>query len=225
MSKTGMTLAVAAGWGAFAMNATAMTFGFTAITNNGGVAGDAEGEIFVTVSDLGSGQALFTFNVNPGHEFGIHAVYFDDGALLTLADLVDDDQNGGDSGVDFSQGATPPNLPAGNTVGFEATPGLTASADPPVGGPTGNSVNGGESLGVIFDLETGTTFADLLAALDLGFADGGLVIGIHVVGMGEENQFSNSYVTDGDDEPVIPLPAGAALGLVGLAPVMARRRR
>jgi hypothetical protein len=80
-------------------------------------------------------------------------------------------------------------------------------------------VNPGESLGVIFDLQAGKDFQSVLDALELGFAEGGLVIGIHVQGFA--NGESESFIT----HEMIPLPMGATLGLAGLAPLALRRRR
>ena len=56
---------------------------------------------------------------------------------------------------------------------FVTTLGFSADSDPPV---QSLGVNPGESLGIIFDLQPGGTFADVVGEL----ASGALRIGIHV---------------------------------------------
>ena len=153
---------------------------------------------------------LFTFE-NAGPDPSIIAdVYFDDGSLLAIAELIDADENGGDIGVDFSLNAAPGNLPAGNTVGFVTTVGFSADADPPPG-TLGNGVDPGESLGVIFELQGGRTFDDVEAEL---FAET-LRIGIHVQGIGP---YSESYVA-------VPEPGTLLLGAIGFGVIGWTRRK
>ena len=198
-------------------SAGAATYSFTNITNNNAMsAAQGELQLLVDVEAYGANQVLFTFYHAGDIQMSITDVYFDDGTLLGIADLIDKDQNSGDVGVDFSTGARPRNLPGGNNVGFEATAGFSADSNSPTQ-PMG--VNPGETLGVIFDLKTGKDFQSVLDALEIGFGDGGLVIGIHVQGF--DGGFSESFIT----HEMIPLPAGAALGLAGLAPLALRRRR
>lgn len=214
----------------FAAHAGAVTYSFTNVTGND-VANAAAGEaqLSVDVTAYAPGQVLFTFMNSGPLAMSIADVYFDDGTLLGIAALIDADENGGDSGVDFSQGASPGNLPGGNGINFNATSGFTADSDPPV---QPNGVNPGETLGVVFNLINGTSFADIIAALNLGLANpgvdmtGGLRIGIHVQGFA--NGGSESFVNGGEpDTPpdVVPLPTGVALGAAGLAPIAFRRRR
>lgn len=214
MKKMGI-LAAAVCCGALGVSsANAVTFGFTNITgNNINDANAGEAQLSVDITDAGAGFVDFTFsNVGP-NAMSITDVYFDDGTLLAIASIF----NG--TGVAFSQGASPGDLPGGNSVGFMATVGFTADSDPPA---QPNGVNPGETLTIRFSLQGGKTFADVLAAMALGFADGGLVIGIHVQGFAGGG--SESFITH-DGPPVIPVPTGVALGLAGLAPVLARRRR
>ena len=87
--------------------------GFTNITNNSGIAADIGTQLSVAVSPYAGGRVLFTFE-NAGPDPSIIAdVYFDDGSLLAIAELIDADENGGDIGVDFSLNAAPSNLPSG----------------------------------------------------------------------------------------------------------------
>ncbi|MCH8253491.1 MAG: hypothetical protein IID36_13675, partial [Planctomycetes bacterium] len=151
--------------------ATAETFSFFNITNNN--AGDAaigEAQLFVDVTDPGPGQVLFTFyNIGP-EDSSITDVFFDDGALLGIAEIDDSHP-----GVSFSIQATPNDLPGGNNADppFETTQGFSADSDAPV---APNGVDPGEWLGITFDLLPGMTFSDLL--FDLG--NESLRIGIHV---------------------------------------------
>jgi hypothetical protein len=129
--------------------------------------------------------------------------------------LIDVDDNGGMAGVDFSQGASPGNLPSANSADpdFQATAGFLADSDPPV---QPNGVNPGEELGIVFDLQSGGTFADVLSEL----ATGELRIGIHVQGFaggGSESLISNSNP--------IPAPGAFVLASMGLGMLGLWRRR
>ena len=193
----------------------AVTLSFDCISDN--IAGDCaigEAQLTVEVTDLGGGQVLFDFMNSGPSDSSITDVYFDDGSLLGISSLIDaDDGVGGDPGVDFTgMGANPPNLPSANDASppFVATAGFLADSDPPA---QPNGVNPGEMLGIIFDLQIGSTFADVLAELE----NGDLRIGIHVQGFGTGG--SESFVNDPIPEPGTVLLLG--LGLAGLA---ARRR-
>lgn len=195
--------------------ANAVPIGFSCITgNDAGNCAVGDAQLSVEITDIGGGQVLLEFMNSGPADSSIADVYLDDavpGTIMSVADLIDADQNGGDPGVDFSMGATPPNLPGGNAVGFSATTGLTADSDPPV---QPNGVNPGETLGVIFNLNLGSTFADVLADL----TDGDLRIGIHVQGF--SNGGSESFV----NVPV-PEPSAALLIGLGMAALGTRQRR
>lgn len=195
-----------------ATSSSALPLSFGCITGN--VAGDCaigEAQLAVEVTDLGGGQVLFSFsNAGPAAS-SITDVYFDDGTLLGIAGLIDADDDAlgsfGDSGVDFSQNASPPDLPGGNTVGFQTTAGFLADSDPPAQ-PSG--VNPLETLGVVFDLQFGGTFADIVSEL----ATGELRIGIHVQGFATGG--SESFVNLPVPEPGTAALLGLGLGLLGL---------
>ena len=185
----------------------AVTLSFSCITGN--VAGDCaigEAQLSVDVTDAGPGQVLFTFSNSGPDASSIADVYFDDGTLLGLASI-----DNSDSGVAFSQGASPPNLPGANNASppFVTTAGFLADSNPPV---QPNGVNPGEYLGITFDLQASGSFADVLAEL----ANGDLRIGIHV--QGYETGGSESFVNN-----PVPVPAAVwlfgsgLLGLVGIA--------
>ncbi|MCK0506837.1 PEP-CTERM sorting domain-containing protein [Aromatoleum anaerobium] len=164
--------------------AAAIPLSFTSITNNN--AGDAdigEAQLTVDVTDAGSNQVSFLF-ANVGLDASsITDIYFDDGTLLGIASII----NG--LGVSFSQGASPGDLPGGNgiTPAFETTAGFLADSDPPA---QPNGVNPGEQVTIIFDLQGGGTFADVLSELGTGE----LRIGIHVQGFasGGSESFINT---------------------------------
>lgn len=196
-------------------NAAAIPLGFSCITNNSAVdCGIGEVQLSVDVTDLGSGQVLFEFfNAGPANS-SIADVYFDDGTLLGIAGLIDADDGAlgpmGDPNVDFSEGASPGNLPGGNSVGFVATAGFLADSDPPI---PSNGVNPYQSLGVVFDLQFGGTFADVIAEL----TNGDLRVGIHVQDF--DGGGSDSFVN-------LPIPEPSAALLIGMGlSILASRRR
>ena len=198
-------------------NASALTLSFDCITGNlAGNCAIGESQLSVEVTDAGNNgtnnQVLFTFLNNGSDDNFIRNVYFDDGTLLGIATLIDADEGvGGDMNVDFSQGSNPPDLPGGENVNFEVTAGFLADADTPQ--PQNTGVNPGESLGILFNLILEQDFDDVINALTIGDADGGLRIGIHLQSIGSNNG-SESFV----NAPV-PVPAavwlfGSALGLL-----------
>jgi len=190
----------------------APTYSFVNITNNN--AGDAaigEAQLFVEIFDLGGGQVNFGFtNIGPAAS-SITDVYFDDGTLLGIASIIN-----APGLVEFSQLATPPDLPGGNLAvpPFVTTLGFSADSDPPVQ-PLG--VNPGESLGIIFNLQPGGTFADVVDELESGV----LRIGIHVQGFSSGG--SESFINDGTT--VIPAPGALILGGIGAGCLSWLRRR
>jgi hypothetical protein len=185
-----------------ALPAAAATLGFGCITNNSATdCGIGQGQLQVDVTDEAPGQVRFTFrNAGPSQSV-ISEIYFESTALASISSIV----NG--SGVSFAQGANPPDLPGGNnaTPPFSVTPGLLAQAANPA--PT-NGVGAGEQVAIILNLQSGTTFSDVLT--DLG--NGNLRTGIHVIAFasGGSESFVNSR---------LPEPGSALLHLLVLAGV------
>jgi hypothetical protein len=85
--------------------------GFDCLTAN--LAGDCaigESQFSVEISDQGGGTIRFHFRNSGLAESAISEIYFDDGSLLALASVIDG------PGVDFEQGANPPDLPGGENA-------------------------------------------------------------------------------------------------------------
>ncbi len=203
-------------------SAHAVSVGFDNISGNNAVdAAIGEAQLFVDVTDPGSDQVLFTFSNIGLSNSSITDIYFDDGSLLGIATLIDaDDGVGGDPLVDFSVGASPPGLPSGNSANpaFVVTVGFSADSDSP---PPENGVQPGQTLGILFNLEVGGTFDDVIDQL----TDASLRIGLHVQGfdLGGTEEFpggSESFVNT-----PIPEPHAAVLFAVGALVVGTATRR
>ncbi len=202
----------------------AATFQFDVITSDdpSGVAGQVGSEAFLLevsqVINPGGDpeQALFTFTVLSDSytytDFFIDGVYFYDGALLGIAELIEDPAEQ----VDFTEGATPGHLPGIDlnthklVTGYELGALGSADADP---APAVNGIGAGESLSVLFDLQPGGTYDDVIA----GMIEGAIIVGVKAQGFGP---YSESFIA-----VPVPAPGGLLLGSLGVGIVGLLRKR
>jgi hypothetical protein len=206
---------VVALWLISALPAHAYPIKFDNITNNSSVdAGIGETQLSVDVVDNSDGTVSFTFkNVGPD-ACSLTDVYFDD-QHNKLGGISEISTSGG--GVNFSQDATPGNLPGGNDVSFVTTSGLSADSDPPI---TENGVNNdAEWLTITFSGLDSAAVAAIIAALK----SGDLRIGVHVQGFADDG--SESFVSSTTH---VPIPGAVWLlgsGILGLAGIRIRSRK
>ena len=195
------TAAMVAGLSLGAESSQAVTLTFFNISNNSGQAAAVATQFSVEVEQgADDTQASFTFLNNVGIAASITDVYFDDGSLLGIASISSS------SGVSFSEGASPPDLPGGEPYSFDTS--FSADSDPPV---APNGVNSStEWLTIVFNLVAGMTFTDTIAAL----ISGELRLGMHVQAIGTSGD-SDGFINNPLDP--VPLPAGLLLFLSGLA--------
>jgi len=188
---------------AFAAQA-ALTYSFGCITfNSGGNCGIGSTQLDLTVSDGGSGTVNFLFTNTGPLASSITDIYFDWKApelALTEGALTQS------AGVSFGWGATPTNLPAGNTIAFSSDLGLDSNV------PTQPSgINPGEWLNIALD----GSFDELVQ----GLHSSALLVGLHVQGF--SNGGSESFVSVAEPSVYAMLLLG--LPLFGFA--IRRRKR
>jgi hypothetical protein len=178
----------------FTHQANAEVYSFSCITaNDAGDCAIGESQLSVELTDAGSGLVDFTFTNNGSNDSTISEIYFDDGTLLGIASIASP------SGVAFSQGATPPDLPGGNAVGFDVTAGFLADADNPAP-KKGVNAGGGDWVTITIALINGKTFSDTVDAMGTD-----LRIGVHVINF--DSGGSESFIAPS----AVPVPAAAWL--------------
>ena len=190
---------------------SAATYNFTQITDNGdlNVAANLQADV-----NLSASSAAFTFKWITSALGTIAQIYFDDDANV-LASMTCCTDSG--ASVNFAANGAPPNLPAGNDVNPDFAADFRVSADSPA--PSNGVDVLGEFVTVLFSIELGKTFADVIGALN----GGTLRLGMHVISINSPADGSESLVN------LTPVPVPAALLLFGSAiawlGLLARRRR
>lgn len=190
-------------------NANAITFNFSCITDNdpsNTACRIAESQMTLDVGFL-DGQALFTFSNTGSSDAFIADIYF----MYDAIDYLSFDSILNESGVSFSEGARPRHLPA-----YHGLPRFSVDADRKGSGKSGIDLD--ESLSILFDLN-GAVFGDVLNAMNTGE----LIVGLHVQGIGLNNQYSESLI----NTSAVPVPGAIWLfgsGLLTLAGLIKRRK-
>ncbi len=149
-------------------------------------------ELYVIVGDVNGDDpdlVYFEFHNESNDYCSIEGIYFDDGSLLSISSIENhpSDPPTEDWTTLFTQGASPPDLPGGNTLNppFVTTAGFLADSEAPV--PT-NGVEPGEWIEIIFRMQDGRTFDDVIAGLNSDpESEDSLRIGVHVIGLGESD--------------------------------------
>lgn len=197
------------------VQAAPLTLSFYGITNNNtNAVADGSANLKMQVIDIGNQQVSFRFTNNSDYS-SLTDVYFADGALLGISGISSS------TGVNFSQGASPSNLPGGNSISppFQTTAGFLADSDAPVPkSGVQNSDATSEWLAIDFQLKQNKSFADVVAALALPSGGDWLRVGLHVQSF--EGDYSESFI----NIPVVAMPEPeayllllAGLGLLGVA--------
>ena len=197
----------------------AKLWGFSPISNNSGVSGVAATQLTLDVTEYASDpdpeteteteRVLFTFsNIGPLPSV-LTGVYFDDGALLGISEIVEQPPD-----VDFSYPVEgQENFPEGGNQDppFETTAGFSAGIEKGKGGVL-KGVNPGESVGIVFTLKDDYDLDGVIAAMYRGLNDplnDSLRVGLRVQSLGEDGEFSDAFMH-------APVPGAVLLGLLGL---------
>ncbi len=185
-----------------------MVLNFDCITaNNATNCATGEAQLSASISAFGANQVLFRILNSGTVKSVVSEVYFDNGPLLNIANLIDKDEGaGGLAGVDFTGGsASPSNLPnAGNIVpAFVATHILSADADSP---SPKNGIGAGEWLGIVFNIMSNGTVNNVYS----GLMSGDLRVGLHV------KDFNSGMSASFVNAAPVPLPAALWFFLTAL---------
>ena len=190
------------------------TFGFSRVEPSNSITNVAS-QLSVQVTATGVNQVLFKFehDAGPGgtaYDATIGQIYFDDNVpILSSLQEIHDYQYSSTlyPQVDFLEGANPGDLPGGTNVvpPFEVTANRAYGAKNPA--PTWG-VDPGESVELLFNIASGSTFSDVISSIN----SGSLRIGLHVISIYGDGE-SDAYVSTAT---VVPLPGAVLLGSLGL---------
>lgn len=197
----------------FAGTASAVIFGLDNITtNNAGDVAIGKAQIQLEATSPNAGQVLFTFSNVGSQPAVIEQVFFERSPAASLAAIMES------TGVSFSQDKKPGNLPGGNSLSPQFQEVFSASADSPAPfNGVNNTLDGSQTLGLLFNLACGKTFDDVLTQM----GNGSFRVGLHVIAFASGG--SESFINDSSPRPV-PLPQTAALLLAGVPMVLRRRQ-
>lgn len=180
-------------------------YSFDRITANSTV--DIAGQLSVDIYEKGQNVA-FEFVNNGPVASSISEIYFYDGALLDMYSIDDSC-----SGVDFEDlgaNTNPSSLP-----GYNPDPALLVvlSATEATNPEPAYGIKPGDWLTVVYTLQTGKTYQDLVANL----ANGEVVVGIHVKSIEQSGggTASDSFIT----------PEPTTMALMALGGLLLRKRK
>jgi hypothetical protein len=157
----------------------------------------------MVVSDAGSDRVDFTFNNTSLLASSIAKIYFENGSLLSIAQITEG------NGTNFIANPAPSNLPAWNLLSppFEAVKELSIGSVTPL---PQTGINPGEWLTIGFNLKPGGSYQSVIDELRTG----DLRVGLHVTSLpyGSESAVS------------IPEPATIFLLGLGILSLLIKRR-
>ncbi|MBL9032963.1 MAG: hypothetical protein JNM80_14800 [Phycisphaerae bacterium] len=213
VTKVGVVVALAS---AASVVAAPVEIGFTRVTPANAPQNPAA-QFKAVLSEVSSTVVRFRFTNTAVIYSSISEIYYDNRNSAPLSSLMSPLNQ---FGCTFTGGgASPGNLPGGANLSpaFNATAAFSADA---VGNPVNGIDNAADWLEMDFVLGAGKTFNSVVNAV----ANGDLRIGLHVRAIGTTGD-SDSFVNG--PTQIIPLPAGAWMGLsgLGLAGLTAFRRR
>jgi len=227
-----MAVVVCAVMGVFVSSSQAEIYSFYAITSNDPCnPGIGEQQLSMEVFDDG-GYVRFLFRNEGDVHSSITGIFFDDGSLLGVSQIIDVDTIGdgdpctidGHPDVDFEMDGNQ-NLPGGGDMEypFDAIRAFTVKSEPPPPqeGVESNDPEWGntEWVQIEFELQPGQTLADVLAELMTGDPYPTLRVGLHVQSFNGDGMSSESFVNN------IPEPMTICLfGLGGLALLRKRKK-
>ena len=230
-------------------SAESLTLNFAGIPSTVGTADHTAAgnglQVVVTDEGVGANQVKFTFLNNAPTALSaiITDIYFQDGTLLGVANIVNDQEGkayltryAGGEVVDPN--GKKPYLPGGNSITPAFSPVVSAHfyEFDPLGNVNGG-INNGESLEIVFNLLSGMTFGHVVNALNTPPPSTdvrpSLRIGMHVQSIGN-GDLSGSYINvppggtpppPPPPPPAVPLPATVWAGLALMGGIGAKRLR